>query len=87
MFKGLVNRIESGLCQNQTEKGGQSVSSGSKVANHNETPTHKKICLARAPLGTSGPPPLREKGGESKFPRNSLKKKGESNLARRKRSQ
>ena len=47
--------------------------------------------LARAPLGTSGPPPLfRDKGGALRSPKNSLKKKHqqrESNLARRKRSQ
>ena len=54
--------------RNSTEKGGQSVSSGSKAANHNETPTDKTR-LARAPLGTSGPNPFfREKGGDSKFP-------------------
>ena len=46
--------------------------------------------LVSAPLGTSGPPFFREKGGDSKFPKKQSKEKHqqrESNLARRKRSQ
>ena len=35
---------------------------------HNETPTDKRIRPLRAPLGTSGPPTFREKGGDSKVP-------------------
>ena len=35
---------------------------------HNVTPTDKKICLTRVTLGTSGPPPLLEEGGTTRFP-------------------
>ena len=40
---------------------------------HNATPTEKTTRPSRTPLGTSGPPP-KEKGGDSKVPRDSLKK-------------
>ena len=41
---------------------------------HNETPTDKRTRLLRVPLGTPGPPPFREKGGDSKVPRDSRKR-------------
>ena len=53
---------------------GQSVSSGSKVANHNETPT-EKTSSGVSPLGISGPPPLLgRKEGTLSSQKNSLKK-------------
>ena len=71
-------------------RGGQSVSSVSKVANHNETPTDK-TSSGESPLGDlRTPPPFERKEGTLSSPKNSLKKKHqqrESNLVRRKRSQ
>ena len=40
---------------------------------HNETPTDKRTCPLRAPWGPLDPHPFREKGGDSKVPRDSLK--------------
>ena len=68
-----------------TEKGGQSVSSGSKVANHNETPTDK-TSPGESPLGDFRTPYFLGERRGSKFPKKKHQQT-ESNLARRKRSQ
>ena len=43
--------------ESDREGGGQSVSSGSKVANHNETPTDKTLS-GESPLGDLRTPPF-----------------------------
>ena len=52
-----------GLCQSSTEKGGQSVSSGSKAAYtvQNETQTDKKTRAIWSPLGDLRIPPFKRK--------------------------
>ena len=61
-----------------TEKGGQSVSSGSKVANHNETPTDKTL-PGESPLGDFRTPYFLGERRGSKFPKTQSKEKTSTN--------